>query len=686
MMSTNTTLKRPSPRLRLASCLASSLMLALTCAVDAADSNLKTPDVNTSTTTTSTGTTATTASQPKTKDSSQRPPQASRGLEPVRYRVSFPAPRTHYLEVEATFPTDRKPEIDLTMAVWTPGSYLVREYERNVENVAARGPNGQTLALAKTRKNHWRVTTGGAPQIVVSYRVYSREMSVRNNWVEDTFALLNGAQTFITLLEPHAKRAHDVQLTLPAEWKKSVTGLPSAPDGAAHHYVAEDYDTLVDSPIVAGNPTVYEFEVSGKKHYLVNQGEAGVWDGPRSARDVEKIVREAERFWGSLPYEKYVFFNLLTEGGGGLEHRNSCTLMASRWRTGTRDGYLGWLGLVSHEFFHAWNVKRLRPIELGPFDYENEVHTASLWVAEGITDYYGALLVRRAGLSTDTEYLKQVSEDIRDLQATPGRLVQPVEAASYDAWIKYYRPDENSPNVTVSYYTKGAIIGFLLDAKIRKATNGAKSLDDVMRLAFQRFSGPKGYTPDDFRKTVQDVAGVGAGAAADLGDWWRKTLDTTEELDYTEAVDWYGLHFTIFERDRRDRNGNGRGDNGGSGGANDNGNKAWLGLTTRSDNGRLLVSQVRRGTPGYDAGFSVDDEILAIGDFRVRPDQLSSRLEQYRPGQTVAVLVARRDELTRIIATFGREPEERWKLEPAPNTTAAQQQQRQAWMTGPARQ
>jgi predicted metalloprotease with PDZ domain len=608
--------------------------------------------------------------------------QRVHALPAVRYRVSFPAPQTHYLEVEASVPTDRKPEIELTMPVWTPGSYLVREYARNVESVAARGPAGQPLAIDKTRKNHWRITTGGAPEVIVTYRVYSREMSVRNDWVDEKFALMNGAQTFMTLLEPHATRPHEVQIVLPAQWKISITGLPSAPDAAPNHYLAPDYDTLVDSPIVAGNPAVYEFAVSGKKHYLVNQGDGGIWNGPRSAQDVEKIVREAERFWGALPYEKYVFLNLLTDSGGGLEHRNSCTLMFSRWRTGTREGYLGWLNLVGHEYFHAWNVKRLRPIELGPFDYENEVYTSGLWIAEGFTDYYGPLLVRRAGLASDDEYLQHISEDIRELQTTPGRLVQPVDAASYDAWIKYYRPDENSGNVTVSYYTKGALIAFLLDAKIRRATNGAKSLDDGMRLAFQRFSGAKGYTLDDFRKTMEEIAGT------DLREWWRKAIDSVEELDYTEALDYYGLRFTRFESGRRGRgstaapnpsvtDGIGAGDD-----ATRNANRAWLGLGYRNDNGRLVVTQVPRGTPAFNAGFSVDDEILAIGDFRVRADQLPTRLEEYRDGQTVTVLVARRDELTRLSVTFGHAPEERWRLQPRPESTTDQQHQHQSWLTG----
>ena len=329
-------------------------------------------------------------------------------------------------------------------------------------------------------------------------------MSVQGNWVDGSFALLNGAATFLTLAgsEP---RPHEVSLVLPPDWRTSMTGLAEAPGRKPHHYMAPDFDTLVDSPIYAGNPAIYEFQVDGVPHYLVNEGEGGLWDGPRSARDVEAIVRVQKTFWGFLPYEKYVFFNLLTETGGGLEHKNSTVLMASRWATRTRSSYLAWLNLVSHEFFHTWNVKRLRPVELGPFDYENEVYTPSLWVAEGITSYYDRLLVRRAGLCTVEEYLAgdppspgsdsdKTTNDIERLQTTPGRLVQPLEASSFEAWIKFYRRDENTPNTGISYYVKGAVVAFLLDARIRRATSGKKSLDDVMRLAYERYSGPRGFT------------------------------------------------------------------------------------------------------------------------------------------------------------------------------------------------
>jgi predicted metalloprotease with PDZ domain len=576
---------------------------------------------------------------------------ARQGAEPIRYTVSFPQPHTHYLEVSAVVPTSGRGSIEMMMAVWTPGSYLVREYSRHVEGVAASTSSGRTATVEKTDKNRWRITTGGAPSVTVSYRVYGREMSVRTNWVEAGFALINGAPTFLTLADS-AARPHEVVLNPAAGWRRSFTGLPAL-DGGEHRYRAPDFDTLVDSPILLGNPAVYEFSVDGKPHYLVNEGESGVFDGARAARDFEAIVREQRRFWGPLPYDKYVLLNLITEASGGLEHRNSTVLMTSRWATRTRRPYLSWLELASHELFHVWNVKRLRPVELGPFDYENENHTRSLWMAEGVTDYLAELLVHRADLSTNDEYLDSLSTKIEELQTTPGREVQSAELASFDAWIRYYRPDENSPNVSISYYTKGAVVAFLLDAKIRTATGGVKSLDDVMRAAYAKYSGPRGFTPDEFRRVAEEVAGTSLQA------FWDSAIEGTSELDYSEALETFGLRFRA---------------------APGTDGRPWLGVTTRNDGGRLLVSQVRRETPAMAAGLNVDDEILAIDDFRVRADQLATRLDQYKPGDKVAFLVARRDRLLRLDVTLGAESPRAWRLEVDPAATDAQKARLGEWL------
>ena len=581
----------------------------------------------------------------------------------ISYVLSFPAATNHYLDVEATFPAGDE-SVEVMMAVWTPGSYLVREFARHIERLEASKKTGEPLQVAKTKKNRWRINAAGADTVRVRYRLYAREMTVRTNWVEAEFAILNGAPTFLTLVDG-LERPHDVKLELPDGWKGSWTAMPRHPDGGANHYRAEDFDMLVDSPIYAGSPTVHQFEVGGKMHYLVNHGEGDVWDGERSAADVRTIVEEALAFWGELPYEQYVFLNMLIESGGGLEHKDSTLMMTSRWRARVPEQYRRWLGLVSHEYFHAWNVKRLRPKALGPFDYENEVYTKSLWVAEGVTSYFDDLLLKRSGLYTQKQYLKALSNQIKSLQTTPGRQVRPVEEASYDSWIKQYRRDENSTNSTISYYTKGAIVAFLLDAEIRRATDGAKSMDDMMRMGFELYSGETGYTPLEFRALASEIAGK------DLSGWFEKALETTEELDYGAALEWYGLQFKDPDAKKKDDDDEDE----------DEPTPGWLGAATRSSAGRLIVSRVERGTPAYEHGLDVGDEILAIDDYRVEATEWPDRLKQYAPGDHIELLIARRDRLRRLPIKLAEEPKNQWQLEIAKYATAPQRNHLEAWLT-----
>jgi predicted metalloprotease with PDZ domain len=577
----------------------------------------------------------------------------------IQYVTRFPAPQTHYVEVEARIPTDGKAALDLMMPVWTPGSYMVRDYSRNIEKLEAHTPAGGLLPVEKTRKNHWRVTTGSAPEIVLTYRTYGHEMSVQSNWIGSEFALLQGAATFVTRADA-LNRPHEVRVELPAQWKQAISGMPST---GANQFHAADYDTLVDSPIAAGNPSVYEFEVAGRKNVLVNMGDQQLWDGPASARDIQKIVEQDLKLWSFLPYDRYVFFNFIVNAGGGLEHKTSTVMMTRPNATRTRNSYRRWLGLVSHEYFHAWNVKRLRPIALGPFDYDQEVYTPNLWVSEGFTSYYGDLVLRRAGLITEKEYLDDLSNTIEQLQTTPGRLSQPVDLASYDSWIRLYHRDENSNNVSISYYTKGEVIGLLLDARIRAATGGQRSLDDAMRLAYQRYSGARGFKPEEFEAAVSEVGGKAAG------DWLHRISGTTEEIDYAPALSLYGLKFTE-KHDKSEQQKE----------AEKNDPRVSLGVDTRNDSGRLMVTEVKRGTTAFDSGIEADDEILAIDGFRVMPDQWPARLQDYRPGQKATLTIARRLRLMSVDVTIEKEPEKLWHVERDAKATDAEKVHLKAWL------
>jgi predicted metalloprotease with PDZ domain len=294
---------------------------------------------------------------------------------------------------------------------------------------------------------------------------------------------------------------------------------------------------------------------------------------------------------------------------------------------------------------------------LGPFDYEREAHTHSLWVVEGITDYYGDLLLHRAGLSTREEFLASLSEKIEALQTTPGRAVHSIVNASFDTWIKFYRPDENTPNTSISYYIKGSVVAFLLDVRIRRVSSGRCTLDDVMRAAYAKYSGERGYSEQEFRALVEHIAG------ASFGSFWSSALEGTGELEYADALDTLGLRFKTAEPE-----------------IGKTPRKATLGAITKIDGGRLIVAQVRRGTPAHEAGLNVDDEIVAIDDFRVRFDQLDARMEQYVAGDRVSMLVARRERLIRLDVVLGAEPLKSWQLETDPAATSEQRAGLDFWL------
>jgi predicted metalloprotease with PDZ domain len=423
------------------------------------------------------------------------------------------------------------------MAVWSPGYYVQENYHTRVKEIVAKSPDGTVLSVDKPQPNRWRVRTGNAPAVILTYTLQADRRGVTGNWVGVDYAVLNGAPTFITLVDT-TRRVHDVTIELPAQWKQTVTSLTAAPDGNPNHYRAQSFDELVDSPIVAGNIAMHSFNVAGTTHNLADIGDVPAkWDGDLAARNLQKFARANHTFWGVLPFKKYVFLNVFRQSGGGLEHLNSTLLTSSP--TSEKGGDINWLQYVSHEYFHAHNVKRLRPVELGPFDYEHAPQTPSLWIAEGLTTYYGNLLASRGGLGTPDDVLGSLSWDITSLQNSPGRLKQTLAQSSLGIFTSGSTSGVAVDTTKgISYYGKGHIVGFLLDARIQRATQGAKNLDDVMRLAYERYGGAHGYTPEQFVDVASEVAG------RNLRAYFRRMVETTEELEYDDALQWYGLRFT----------------------------------------------------------------------------------------------------------------------------------------------
>ena len=577
----------------------------------------------------------------------------------MQYSIQFNDAPRHTIDIEMLIPTEGKPEIELMMPTWTPGSYLIREYARNIEEIRAyQIADGAPLQLQKTEKNRWKVQTNSQPQVLVRYRLYCREMSVRTNWVEKDWALLTGAGTFLTVptLQAHP---HKVRLHLPDGWPDVATSLKRTSTQDAHTLEAANYDELVDSPILLGALRQETVDVGGSAHRLATVADEHQWDTRKAATDAAKIIEQQQKFWGVVPYQNYVFLNVAAESGGGLEHDNSCVLMTGRWQQKKRESYLGWLSLVSHEFFHAWNVRRLRPNVLKNYDYEREQLFDELWIAEGITSYYDDLFVVRSGLMTSDEYLERLSKTIGGMQGTPGRQVQSLVDSSRDAWIKLYRPDENSSNARISYYVKGAVVAALLDAQIRIKTSGQRSLDDVMRRLWQDHL-ESGYTQADFNKIVADIAG------AEVVSWLENCIHTTDELDYSPLFSAYGLQFKQPKTPSPDEK-----------------QEVYFGADASVTDGRLMIKRIQRDSPAHKAGLNVDDEWIAINNFRIGNDW-NDRLSHYQPDDEIEALISRRGKLIRVPVRLAIKPATNWKLEPTKEPTAEQKNAFAQWLQLPA--
>jgi predicted metalloprotease with PDZ domain len=479
-------------------------------------------------------------------------------------------------------------------------------------------------------------------------------MSVRTNWVEKDFAFLTGAATFLTR-DDCLDRSHIIKLDPLPQWKQIATSL-AASSTDPWTRIATSFDDLVDSPIVMGELDIRSFECGGVPHYLATLGGDKFWDSEKALADVQKIVAKEQEFWGEVPYKSYWFLNLATEQGGGLEHDNSTVLMTSRFATKDKAKYQNWLGLVSHEFFHTWNVRRLRPKSLVNYDYDREQYFRELWVAEGVTSYYDDLFLPRAGLCTPTEYLDRLNKTVADVQKSPGRKVQSLFDSSFDAWTKYYRPDENAKNSRVSYYTKGSLVGLLLDVEIRRATGNAKSLDDVMRKLWSEHR-ITGYTNDDVVRICCEISGQ------DLQPWFKDCLETTKELNFQPLLDFYGLEWkdsTVKESTATE--------------------PAFVGLTLNNQAGKAMVATVPIDTPAAEAGFNVGDEWIGLNNLRITPENWNEMVGYFHAGDDCECLIARHGKLVTLKMTLGTKPRESWTLKRIEKPSELQEANWKNWL------
>jgi predicted metalloprotease with PDZ domain len=566
----------------------------------------------------------------------------------LAYLVAMPQPQSHLFAVTATISNWAAATLDLKMPVWTPGSYLVREYARHIAAVTAQSADGQLLSTTKIAKNHWQIATDGLEQITVQYQVFANELTVRTNHLDGSHGYFNPAALFF-YIPGQEQRPIEIAIDPPPGWK-ITTPLPEI---TPQTFVAANFDQLVDSPFEIGQHQVHDFVAEGKPHQWAIWGEGNL-DLDQTIADTQKIVSTTAKIFGELPYARYLFLlHLSANSFGGLEHKNCCSLLYPRWQLRTDEHYQRFMQLVAHEFFHLWNVKRIFPAGLEKFDYDGENYTPSLWFSEGVTSYYDLLIPCRAGIYDRETFLKELSKEISRFLTTPGRLVQPVTESSFDAWIKLYRPDANSSNSQMSYYLKGAMVALLLDLLIRDRTDHQKSFDDVLRRLWLDYGQQaRGFTEAGLEEVIQTIAGV------DLQEFYQNYLYGLIELPFNDYLRPFGLEIVAADKDPV---------------------PPYWGAVVKSEQGHAWIKTVASGSPAALAGINAGDELLAIDGYQVTAEQLNERLLNYQPGQVLQVTVFHQDQLCTYPVQLAAAQPTKYEVAMLPQVTPRQLFNLQQW-------
>jgi predicted metalloprotease with PDZ domain len=573
----------------------------------------------------------------------------SNGDDVILYDIDLGSHRQHLVHVRVEVPADLASGARVVLPVWTPGSYVVRDYARHVQRIDAHDGEGRPIDLSRDGRTAWKLPDDVVGPVWVRLELYANELTVRTNHVDDHHALLIPAAT-LPYVEGAEARSHHVRIDVPDGWA-SWSLLPEV-EGA---YVADDYDHLVDSAFEAGNHEVVEFEVRGVPHRFVWAGHAGRPDLDRIAADAAAIGEAAVDLVGELPVDRYTYLcTAWDQGGGGLEHRDGSVVQFPAHELRDPVGYDRFLTLLAHEYFHLWNVKRLAPADLIDLDYERPVHTTSLWMAEGWTAYYDELLPMRAGVRERKRFLGRLGEQVTNVLERPGRHIQSVHDASWEAWTKFYVRDENHPNVGVSYYEHGTVLAWCLDLLVRGAQPSSAGLDDVFRLLWERFAETRdGYTEADVVSAASEVAGT------DLASFFS---DHVEGLDEPPIL---GLLTTVGLRMKDENN-------------DDDPPVPDLGVVTSEDDEGVVLESVLRGRPAWDAGLTGGDRLLAIDGVRVRRGELRKALRPFSAGDEITVSVFRGPRLVTEVVQLGK-PRPSRKLAPVDEPTDDQRESFLTW-------
>ena len=575
-------------------------------------------------------------------------------MKPIRYAIVPKHPAAHLFEVTLTIADPDPAGQRFTLPTWIPGSYLVREFARNIVTLAAFNEAGRKVRIEKTDKQTWQAAPVKAGALTLRYDVYAWDMSVRTAHLDDTAGFFNGTSVFLLPVgREDAACVVDIQKPAGAAYRdwRVATALPEARGTKRYgfgEYRAQNYDELVDHPVTLGQFALATFKAHGVPHDIVIAGRTVQVDMARLAADLKRICETQIAFFEprtkKAPVDRYVFMTqVVSDGYGGLEHRASTALICNRTdlpvvgQPEASEGYRTYLGLCSHEYFHTWNVKRIKPAAFAPYDLSQENYTSLLWLFEGFTSYYDDLMLVRSGAITEADYYALMGKTLGSVLRGSGRLKQSVAESSFDAWIKYYRQDENAPNAIVSYYQKGSLVALAFDLAIRARTDHRKSLDDVMRLLWQRY-GRHFYSGKMAGVGEDEVAGLIAEATGvELGALFQEAVYGTRDLPLDTLFEPFGVTLAPQAGTANGKNGNSA--NSGKGG------KPSLGVRVRAAGADCTLAAVHDGGAAQKAGLSAGDVLVAIDGLRVTGTNLDALLGRYQPGATVEVHAFRRDEL-----------------------------------------
>jgi len=542
----------------------------------------------------------------------------------IEYRIGMSKPWTHCFEVELAIKglPPSPSAVDFLLPIWRTGRYVVFDFAGGVQEFSALDGSGEPVSWSKTDKSTWRVEKGAADALTLHYKVYANEFGERTRGLNDEHAFIDACAVFM-YVEGYRHLPLTVKVDPFEDWH--VTSGLESDSQDAFKLRAPDFDYLADCPIEVGRQKDFEFDVEGIKHVLMIYGEAA-YNAETMIKDLTTIVKANKEFWGDLPYQKYVFMLHITpRGGGGTEHINSTIMQTSAGSFKTPAAYQGFLGLVSHEYFHTWNVKRLRPEGILPYDYLHENYLKELWIAEGSTSYYDGLLLVRCGLSSASTFVTGIGGTVQADRMRPGNKIQSLLESSFDAWVKFWKNGQQSYNAESDYYGKGSNVSFLLDLEIRQRSKNKHSFDDVMRALYRRFplSG-NGYTVDDLQKISEELAG------SSLKSFFENYVHGTTPLDWETTLRYAGLELRPRESDH----------------------KPWFGAQTMDQNGRAIIRGIVAGSPASDARLDLGDEIVALNGRRVRSSDLQDRIAELKPGETVKLTVFREDNLREFAVTL----------------------------------